>query len=115
MAAGCNKNNNVSLYGNIQVDGEPLAIGEITVSPADGQGTVVGAKIQDGSYKVAVLPGKKIIKITGYIVTGQRHFNLADSQSPMVPIMKPLAQQTVEFEITGSGTKDFSLTTPKNK
>jgi hypothetical protein len=115
LVGGCNRSPNVNISGHIEVDGEPLATGDMVVSPADGQGAVVGASIKDGDYSVSVPPGKKVIRITGYKLAGQRQLRPGDPKSPVLPVVASAAQQTVEYEVTGGGTKDFSLTTQKKK
>ncbi len=61
---GCSSSNGVS--GTVTYEGDPVASGSITFTPADGVGPVVGATITNGEYEVAdIAPGRKIVQIVG--------------------------------------------------
>jgi hypothetical protein len=60
---GCNTSL-VTVSGNVTVDGQPLAKGEIQFSPVDGGGTPVGAPIVAGKYAAQMTPGAKLVVIS---------------------------------------------------
>jgi hypothetical protein len=58
----------VEITGAVKVKGEPLKDGLITFEPADNQGTMSGAQIVNGEYKIprqtGLKPGKYVVRIT---------------------------------------------------
>ncbi|MFO7905620.1 MAG: hypothetical protein ACQESR_05460 [Planctomycetota bacterium] len=57
--------------GEVTVDGEPVDRGSISFVPEDGTGATGGGIIEDGKYEAMVPPGDKIVKVSGFRVTGQ--------------------------------------------
>jgi len=64
-----------SIWGTVNVDGKPLADGDIRFIPLEGtQGADAGAVIQDGRYKVVahgLAEGKYRVSIRGYKQSGR--------------------------------------------
>lgn len=66
LTAGC-RDTGPKLYsvsGNVTFDGNPIETGEITFSPIGGAGRPDSGVISNGSYKLKVTAGSKIIKIS---------------------------------------------------
>ena len=65
----------VVVRGAVNVDGQPIEEGSISLEPADGQGPTTGGLIKDGKYELtgnaAVMPGDKIVRIVGLRKTGK--------------------------------------------
>ena len=63
-ATGCGGGNG-SLSGRVTYEGEPVASGAVTITPADGKGSLSGGEITNGQFTVnEIPPGKKVINIT---------------------------------------------------
>ncbi|MGQ9760652.1 MAG: hypothetical protein ACUVQH_01955 [Thermogutta sp.] len=63
---GCGKSSGVTVRGSVTFDGQPVEEGYITLSPADGKGPSVGGPISAGKFSISgVLPGEKIVSVTG--------------------------------------------------
>jgi hypothetical protein len=74
--AGCGRGGGLtSISGTVTYDGKPLEKGLISFVPADGKGPTAAAPVTDGKYSLKVAPGKKLVKIEGYQVTGQHPFS----------------------------------------
>ena len=90
-ASGCG-DGKVVVRGKINVDGQPIHEGSISLEPADGQGPTTGGLIQAGQYELtgeaAVIPGKKIVRIVGLRQTGK-----------MVPAGPPAPRGTLIAEM----------------
>jgi hypothetical protein len=116
---GCGqRDGRIAISGTVSYDGQPVNKGIVTFVPADGKGPTAAATIVDGKYSVKVAPGKKVVKIEGFKVTGQRHYN-KNPNSPMVDqqeqIIPPCynAKSELTREITSADkTCDFALDKP---
>lgn len=54
-----------SVSGTITYEGQPMQQGEITFTPADGVGPVVGSPIAAGAFTVSpIAPGRKVVQIS---------------------------------------------------
>lgn len=59
-AAGCG-DSTATVTGEVTFNGQPVKSGYVTLSPADGKGPTVGAKITDGRFTAEkVTPGPKV-------------------------------------------------------
>ena len=67
----------VEVKGAVTFDGQPLDGATIVLEPADGKGPTGGGRIMQGKYLLAgegaVVPGKKIVRITAVHKTGGKH------------------------------------------
>lgn len=74
LAAGCG-DGKVVVRGLVNVDGQPIETGMISLEPADGQGPTTGGEIKGGKYELignaAAIPGEKIVRISGVRKTGK--------------------------------------------
>jgi len=74
--SGCDGNDVVTVDGNVTFEGEPVTGGKIIFEPADGIGSTVGGRIEQGIYSVVgptvISPGAKIVRITAIRKTGRR-------------------------------------------
>ena len=72
--SGCG-DGKVVVRGAVNVDGQPIEEGSISLEPADGQGPTTGGLIKGGKYELtgnaAVIPGDKIVRIVGLRKTGK--------------------------------------------
>jgi hypothetical protein len=113
---GCGGHKLTAVQGTITVDGQPLERGQIEFEPVEGeQGPLAAATITDGKYEVAVMPGRKLVRITGGKVIGQHHFT-SDPRSPMVDDIESQTpacyntESTLKREIVSGQSKyDFEL------
>ena len=91
---GCRPaNDEVTISGTVTLEGEQLESGVITFTPRDGATHVSGGIIEDGAYRVSVLPGEKIVLIRG---------------------LKRVADRTVTDEVSGVTypVSDWARVTP---
>jgi hypothetical protein len=73
---GCGRGGGLTaITGTVTYDGKTLEKGLISFVPADGNGPTAAAPIADGKYAVKVAPGKKLVKVEAYQVTGQHPFS----------------------------------------
>jgi len=74
VSPGCS-DGKVVVRGAVNVDGQPIEEGSISLEPADGQGPTTGGLIKGGKYELtgnaAVTPGDKIVRIVGLRKTGK--------------------------------------------
>jgi hypothetical protein len=74
FAVGCS-DGKVIVRGVVNVDGQPIETGMISLEPADGQGPTTGGEIKSGKYELignaAAIPGEKIVRISGVRKTGK--------------------------------------------
>ena len=64
VGMGCSKGVS-SVSGTVTYEGQPIQQGEITFTPADGIGPVVGAPITAGAFTVGeIKPGTKTVQIS---------------------------------------------------
>lgn len=65
LIAGCGGGSGSVVTGTVTYEGEPVAKGQITFTPADGKGPIAGGEIVAGKYRVTDLaPGQKLVQIT---------------------------------------------------
>ena len=104
-----------TVSGEVAVDGQPLDNGVISYAPADGQGAVATAVVQNGKYSLRTTPGKKWVQISAPVVVGKRkEYNGPDA--PLVEIRgerlpeRYNAKTELTFEAkAGDNTKDWSV------
>lgn len=90
-AAGCgNRSSSVEVVGKVTLDGQPLANGTISFVPADGATASAGGQIKDGTYSVAMPPGKKRVLISASKVVGKRQVYQGDPKSPVIDEVREL-------------------------
>src|SRR5262245_60509288 len=74
ISSGCG-DGKVVVRGIVNVDGQPIEEGSISLEPADAQGPTTGGIIKEGKYELtgnaAVAPGRKIVRIVGLRKTGK--------------------------------------------
>ena len=63
LVIGCGKGK-ITVTGTVSLDGKPVQKGFVSFQPEDGTGEAAGGQIANGEYKVAMLPGKKKVKVT---------------------------------------------------
>ena|SRR5437762_3699055 len=64
LGSGCSTSVS-SVNGTVTYEGQPIQQGEITFTPADGVGPVVGSPISAGTFTVSsIAPGKKVVQIS---------------------------------------------------
>jgi hypothetical protein len=115
--AGCGRSGGLSeISGTVSYDGQPVKKGTITFLPADGNGPTAAAKIADGRYSAKVVAGKKLVKIEGFKVVGQRRYSPSNPNSKMVDLQEQFLpdrynkKSELTREITPAlGTCDFDL------
>jgi hypothetical protein len=91
LTAGCGKGSpTVAVRGKVTLDGEPLATGTISFVPSDGATASAGGPIKDGTYNVAMPPGKKRVQISATKVVGKRQVYQGDPKSPIVDEVREL-------------------------
>jgi hypothetical protein len=75
IACGGCGDGKVVVRGAVNVDGQPIEEGAISLEPADAQGPTTGGMIKQGKYELtgnaAVAPGDKIVRIVGLRKTGK--------------------------------------------
>jgi hypothetical protein len=76
-AVFCGCSQSTIATGQVTLDGKPLSKGQIVFQPADGNGPSSGATVVEGRYRVDLVPGKKVVQITGM---RRLPFNLKDPQ-----------------------------------
>lgn len=113
-----------TVNGTVTYEGQPLAQGEITFTPADGLGPVVGAPISSGAFAVAeIRPGRKIVQIselpqlefpksTAELAEAARKGPAKASPPPsLMPANADGNGVTIEIQ-SGAQTRDFHLKKP---
>jgi hypothetical protein len=89
--AGCGRRDGLtSISGTIAYDGQPVKKGTVTFVPADGNGPTAAAPIVDGKYSVKILPGRKLVRIEAFKVTGTRRYSRGNPNSPMVDMQEQI-------------------------
>jgi len=72
--SGCS-DGKVVVRGAVNIDGQPIEEGSISLEPANGDGPTTGGIIKEGKYELAghaaVIPGDKIVRIVGLRKTGK--------------------------------------------
>ncbi len=114
-----------ALSGTVKVDGQPLANGDISFTPSEGQPTSGGSPIADGKYAVpramGLVPGKYRVEIHAPIpgTEGQPDENTLPGYPPAPPkeLIPPdwnsASTQTIEVKKQGSSVFDFDVITKK--
>lgn len=85
---GCGGSGTARVKGHVTLDGQPLQQGAITFVSVDGVARTVGTVVLDGQFIVDMPTGKKIVRIQGTKVVGQRRAYESDADSPMVDIVE---------------------------
>lgn len=85
--------------------------------PSDGATASASGLIQQGSYKVDVPPGPKIVEITSQQVVRQEKAYEGDPNSPTIDVTKEIipakfnVKSELKYDVTsGENTKDFAVT-----
>lgn len=114
--AGCGSRDGlIEIRGEVTYDGRTVEKGMIAFMPADGLGPTAAAVIKDGQYAMKTRPGTKLVRIEGFKVIGQQHYQ-GNPSNPLVDIQEPIiperynAKSELTREITPAvSTYDFSL------
>ena len=72
LFVGCADDGLVPVHGSVRVDGQPVELGTISFTPADGKGPSAEAVINAGAYTVSVAPGRKKVAIHGHKKVGEQ-------------------------------------------
>jgi hypothetical protein len=111
LLSGCGGESLAEVSGTVWIDGKPLPRGEIIFEAADGKKTPAAGPIQDGLYKVKVLPGSKKVKINASRPTAKPDPVMgAAAQESMIPEefntrtqltaeIQPGKQEGVDFKV----------------
>lgn len=114
-----------AISGTVKVDGQPLAAGDISFTPAEGQPTSGGSPIRDGKYSVprdmGLVPGKYRVEIHAPVpgTGGQPDENALPGDIPAPPKelipadWNSASTQSIEVKKQGSGAFDFDVPTKK--
>ena len=128
LLAGCGTGGETaSVSGNVTYEGQAVASGEITFSPADGKGPIASGPITAGKYNVGELtPGPKVVLITSVAetprITSTEELQKAAEKgvraaAPAAQLVPPDAEgngQTIEVK-PGSQQLDFTLKAPPRR
>lgn len=123
--AGCGSaGGKASVSGSVTYEGQPVASGEITFSPADGKGPTASGPISGGSYSVAdMTPGPKVVLISSvaevprvmstedFAKAAQSGVKAAPPAANLVPPDAVGNGQTIEIK-AGSQKQPFALKKP---
>jgi hypothetical protein len=125
ISAGCqNSSDAIDLSGLVTLDGERLAEGIISFSPSGSdksgpQSATVETKIADGTYRVSVPRGDKVVSVEAHVpIEGSRALPDDYPGARSTPIAKQIvpAKYNLNSELrytaeTSSSSVDFRLTT----
>ena len=124
--AGCGDGSRSVVSGTVTYEGEPVAKGQITFTPADGKGPIAGGEITAGKYRLTdLVPGQKVVQITAVddsapVLSSADMAQAAASGKPaaqpkvLVPPDAAGNGATVEVK-SGSQTHDFPLKKPASR
>lgn len=104
-----------TVTGSVTLDGQPLEVGVIRFTPANGQAAAVEANISAGQFTARVPVGQSRVMVTSPKVVGKRKaYQTADS--PTVDVVEERlparynAKSELSFDVTpGEQSKDFPL------
>jgi hypothetical protein len=113
-AAGCS--DKIAVTGQVSVDNEPVTDGTIDFYPMDGKGPNAGNIIDQGQYRVEMLPGKKRVRIQGFKTVGTKKVQFSPTATLDAPIKEAIVpkrynvESNLEVEVDGSHRiHDFAL------
>ena len=117
---GCGTKSVSSVHGNVTLDGEPVAAGNIAFLPPGGSGSRASAAIEQGAYKISasdnLAPGSYRVEISWHKPTGRKIASadpgmMIDETREAVPA-KFNTDSKLMVEVAGGDVeKDFALTT----
>jgi hypothetical protein len=116
--AGCGRGGgSAAISGTVSYEGKPLEKGIINFVPADGKGPTAAATIADGKYSVKVAPGKKLVRIEGYKVTGEHPYSRSNprivvDQKQILPPRYNTKSELTRDIASSDRTCDFALEKP---
>ncbi|WP_254511029.1 hypothetical protein [Anatilimnocola floriformis] len=93
-----------TVTGDVTLDGQPLAEGNIRFEPSNGDDPTAGDKIHDGKFKLDVAVGKAKVRITASKVIGQEpvypgsNSMMRDKVVELIP-RKYNAETTLELDV----------------
>jgi hypothetical protein len=114
-----------AITGSVKVDGQPLARGDISIQPNEGQATTGGSEIADGKYSVpkagGLVAGKYRVEIHAPVpgTGGQADENSLPGDPPAPPKelipsdWNSASTQTIEVKKQGANVFDFDVPTKK--
>ncbi|WP_254511302.1 hypothetical protein [Anatilimnocola floriformis] len=120
FATGCGSSF-ATVDGMVTFDGQPVEQGAIVFEPADRQGAVAGATIQNGKYRIGpeskMAPGNMTVRITAMRTTGKKikagppapEGTLVDE---VLPYPSSNNEKTAQVQ-AGNGIHNFELQSPK--
>jgi hypothetical protein len=128
LLAGCGTGGQTStVSGNVTYDGQAVASGEITFSPADGKGPIASGSISAGQYSVTdLVPGPKVVLISSVaevprVMSTEELQKAAEkgirAPAPAAQLVPPDAEgngQTIEIK-PGSQQLEFTLKVPPRR
>ncbi len=90
LAIGCGNSGpeEAVVTGLVQIDGQPIDKGSIQMLPTDGVGSAVSSEIQEGRYRLKIVPGKKRVEIHLSEKKGQIPARPGEADSPMIDIIE---------------------------
>jgi hypothetical protein len=74
------------VFGDVTLDGQPVADGSIAYVPVDPKTPKVEVKVQDGKYSARVPPGAYRVQVSWVKPTGQKRKMYPTPDSPMVDV-----------------------------
>lgn len=117
LAAGCAKPAG-SVSGEVTLDGKPVKSGQITFTPADGQGPIVGGPVTDGKFAVNNVPtGSKVVSVQSALPPSDAEVSSGDAyvKGAKVAAVKAIPPETAGNSqtldvVTGPQTFNVTLT-----
>lgn len=114
LLAGCGPKI-VTVSGNVTLNGMPVAKGVIDFTSLEPPQNTATADIVNGKYSVKLPTGKKQVRISAPVVTGQKPEYqggpLMDVTGESIPD-RYNATTELTLDVTGSTTKDWPLESP---
>lgn len=103
--------------GIVELDGEPLAEGDMTFVPKGTAGRAAGARVKGGKYTADVEDGSYSVKITATkkVPLGPGEPSVSGEKDKLVSIIPARFNEKTELtlEVKGTTQKDFKLATKK--
>jgi len=104
--------------GSVEIDGQPVAEGQLAFQPTDSKLPAEGATVKDGKYSANLAPGSYKVKLTA-----TKKVPLAPGEATGTPGEKDKLvsivpdhyndQNPLTAEVKGAGEIDFKLTSKK--
>ncbi|QDU30559.1 hypothetical protein ETAA8_57050 [Anatilimnocola aggregata] len=86
LCSGCDSGPQMgTVEGEVLLDGQPLAEGNVNLEPLDGKTQTAGYVIKNGKFKLKIGLGKARVRITANKVIGEEPVYPGQPNSPMRP------------------------------